>query len=498
DEPAMQALIEAASRARRAGRLVEAGRFELAAADAADRLGRADESFDRRFQAADDMSNSAPMATFAPVAESLAARAGNDRQRGRAALAMAQVHVQRGEIGEAAHHIATGLSAARAADDRRVEAELLYGDGYVHHWHRRLDAGLRSIEAAIAILDEAGLLERASEMRMSLSVVLRDVGRVREAEAVVETMTRHSHEINSPDVTAKVWSLLATLRLDTGDPDGAREAMRHALAAAIDADFSVPSWAGLAADRMHLEWQCGDYAQALRTYEEARSDRRWTPSAHLIRAQRIGAETMLELGRYDLVRTALQQIVGRVEAGVHAELLVFLELRAGIVSAPAFFGTRPREAIKRITGVRGQTLLLAYFADALPARTARALLREAIERAEAGGMRGYLAGLHAVHARVLHDAGQSPLAVDAARQALDYQQRHASVVYRPLVWLRCAQILLAACERQAAVACLGEGRRWIDRVAASLPDAYRDSFLDRNPVNRELRGLASRELAATR
>ena len=89
------------------------------------------------------------------------------------------------------------------------------------------------------------------------------------------------------------------------------------------------------------------------------------------------------------------------------------------------------------------------------------------------------------------ECGKAPLAAEAAHQALDYQQRHASVVYRPLVWLRCAKVLRATGEPEAASACLADGRRWIERIAASLPDQYRSSFLNRNPINRDLLALAS-------
>ncbi len=117
------------------------------------------------------------------------------------------------------------------------------------------------------------------------------------------------------------------------------------------------------------------------------------------------------------------------------------------------------------------------------------MLGEAIAYAEAVGMRGHLAGLHAAHAHTLLECGKTALAAEAAHRALDYLQSHASLIYRPLIWLRCAKVLRGAGELEAARACGSDGRRWIERLAGSLPDEFRSSFLVRNPINRELLGL---------
>lgn len=307
DEPASAALVEAAVRARRAGRLIEAARFELTAAAAFDRLGRADESFDRRFQAADDMSNVAPLDDYEPIAVSLEARAVGERQLGRAALAMAQVHVRRGAMDEGMQQLVVARKAAGATNDRRVEAEALFGQGVIHHWQNRFDPALLCLESAIAILDEIGKADRAAEMRQSLAALLRWLGRVREAQTAVEPATRYLLTINSPDQLGMCLRLLALLRLDTGDEPGAHEAMRQALLAAKEADFSESHWGSMVGDGMRFALASGDYPQALRIYEQARSDRRWAPSMHFVKVRTVAAEAMLDLGRHDLAGSILRE-----------------------------------------------------------------------------------------------------------------------------------------------------------------------------------------------
>ena len=55
------------------------------------------------------------------------------------------------------------------------------------------------------------------------------------------------------------------------------------------------------------------------------------------------------------------------------------------------------------------------------------------------------------------------------------------------------EILLAAGERQRASAVLGHALAWLRQIALPrVPEAFRDSFLQRNPVNRALLAAESR------
>ena len=61
------------------------------------------------------------------------------------------------------------------------------------------------------------------------------------------------------------------------------------------------------------------------------------------------------------------------------------------------------------------------------------------------------------------------------------------------LWLHCGRALAAAGDSAHAGAVLARGSAWLRATAAEqVPEPFRDSFLQRNPVNRELITLASR------
>jgi hypothetical protein len=86
--------------------------------------------------------------------------------------------------------------------------------------------------------------------------------------------------------------------------------------------------------------------------------------------------------------------------------------------------------------------------------------------------------------RALHHA-------DAALQLAEHAQ--STFLLPAEHWLHCARALLAAREQGRAAELLDAGQEWIHRTAReNVPEPFRDSFLHRNPVNRELLLLASR------
>jgi len=65
--------------------------------------------------------------------------------------------------------------------------------------------------------------------------------------------------------------------------------------------------------------------------------------------------------------------------------------------------------------------------------------------------------------------------------------------YLPELWWLAARVQLATGKKDAALQHLSLAQRWIrDRLEHDVPDEFRDSFLHRNHVNRELLTLAAR------
>ena len=81
-----------------------------------------------------------------------------------------------------------------------------------------------------------------------------------------------------------------------------------------------------------------------------------------------------------------------------------------------------------------------------------------------------------------------------AEAALDLAARCQSISLLPAeLWLHAARAFQAAGDPRRAGELVALGRDWIrDTAREHVPEAFRDSFLNRNPVNRELLALAAR------
>lgn len=85
----------------------------------------------------------------------------------------------------------------------------------------------------------------------------------------------------------------------------------------------------------------------------------------------------------------------------------------------------------------------------------------------------------------------------AALAALDLigQGRQTVALLPAALWLYCGRALLVSGDDRHANEVLAQGRDWLHKTAAEqVPEAFRDSFLNRQPVHRELLALASRRL----
>ena len=86
------------------------------------------------------------------------------------------------------------------------------------------------------------------------------------------------------------------------------------------------------------------------------------------------------------------------------------------------------------------------------------------------------------------------VAVRHATAALVLAERCQSTALLPAeLWLHCGRAFAAAGDHARAAQLVNEGRQWLHTTATEqVPEPFRDSFLQRNPVNRELLALAAR------
>jgi hypothetical protein len=137
-------------------------------------------------------------------------------------------------------------------------------------------------------------------------------------------------------------------------------------------------------------------------------------------------------------------------------------------------------------------LQIALAADDEPGPALRRL--DAL-RAEAEGI-GHLGSALAARIR----AAGVAVNVDPARarrEALGAlalaEERQTTALLPAELWLHCGRALAAAGDAAHAGEVISRGRDWLHATAAQeVPEPFRDSFLRRNPVNRELLALAAR------
>lgn len=156
------------------------------------------------------------------------------------------------------------------------------------------------------------------------------------------------------------------------------------------------------------------------------------------------------------------------------------------------------QVISRESSPYFHLVLTIQHAQTLAPREAIEALDRACEDALGREFMGQVLDTHLQRARLV-----LPLDPDLAhrhvQQALDLAGTVVSACgYRAELWLHAATVLLATGDRARAFELLREGVRWVHNTARDqVPLEFADSFLHRNPVNVQLLALASRNRVAT-
>jgi tetratricopeptide (TPR) repeat protein len=131
---------------------------------------------------------------------------------------------------------------------------------------------------------------------------------------------------------------------------------------------------------------------------------------------------------------------------------------------------------------------------ASPAPTALACASDVLRRAERAGHLGTALAARIRLAHFAFEGGDQALALNTVREALETDPAvEPNDLYRGELWLVAARIVLAAGRDGEARQMLHDAETTIRSITdESVPPEFRDSFLNRNPVNRQLLTLASR------
>ncbi len=499
DEHAAQALVAAADAARRAGRFVEAGQRSEQAARAYDRLGRDASGFEQLYRAFDDLSTTgASRSAFERLALELSGRARTDAQSAMAAIARAQVANLAGDWSAMETTLGEALVAAQRCGDHGLEAEARFGFGVLLHYRGEFAESIEQMFASVQLLDALGLDVRQAEIRGSLARLLYLVGRVAEACAELDKaipVLRHAHVLR--EVAADI-GFRALLALEVGNLAEALDLGRQSCSLLGEAEAGPHEWLTVMGDRVRVLATANRYGEALELIAAVRRDPRFESMPSQTRIIETEAAILFELGRGWQAERLLEPLAA-IDGGVvgYRGSRAVLALHGQCLQARPVAAERLDRVRELISGVPQRCRYAALAAPHLPPAAAMQLCASALELAESLGLKGHLPGLLASHANALQRAEQGDDARRCAQRAMRLLETTAPLTYRGGIWLLLHNTLAAIGDIATAREVLLQAAEWLHHTARrSVPPAFRDSFLARNAINRELLLLATRAAIA--
>jgi len=415
--------------------------------------------------------------------------------------AVTQLH--RGEMDATEQHALEGLNVLGGADKPLLRAELRRNLAAVLAWRNDTGAALRELRSVQADVERLGSPIQRFELWESLAILLGHADQCADAQELFQRAVDLAIEIGNLPGAAQVLLNLGTIMYDCGEARRAMSCLERArgVLAAVGED-AIPY------SSLHLNYglvlrALGEYGAALDHFERALTlARRQTPGwlPHVAAAK---AQTLVYLGQFARAQQELaenapgERTPPLAIARWHTvqTMLALAQGRTAGSSLSLMIEEQPRHG-RRLVRWRMQAMNLGRRENDPPG------LQEGLQLVkdvtEAGRM-GLAIHAHARVAAAARRQGQPDLARVHARAALGLlQQYEADDIYPGEV----QQIAIAALrdgssdDATEARAALKRAVGWIERTAAErVPPEYRDSFLARNPYNRELLTSATRMLA---
>ncbi len=498
--PWLQRAAEAARRALRAKEYIAFLERKSAIEESA---GQTEAAFASLMLAADEFVNvDLDSVTAHAHCDRLDRLAGTPSQRLEARLQRAHMHQQRGE-----HHLSLPIEQAALRDavrlgDARLLAECHQALGVACSMTNQAAQALQHLQACTPWINANGSDEQRSELHGNLAVLHDNLGRLDDAlphHELAFNLAHHSGKLSNASVAC---GNLACNRIDAGDLAAAERSL-------LQGQQIITMYDGFGAHLGLLQvlralslCHLGRYGDALAQAEQAVQAMRQYQPGHVDHAMlRLGA-CWWHLGQW----SRLTQLLAAVTLDEHASVSVRVQharlsdevARAGAAGSAAPAAARRVMCIELAaigTADRPDLRLplqIALAADDEPEPALRQLdaLRTDAERI------GHLGTALAARIRCAGVAA----AVDPARARREAlaalalaEERQTTALLPAELWLQCGRALAAAGDAAHAAEVISRGRDWLHATAAEqVPEPFRDSFLHRNPANRELLALASR------
>lgn len=362
--------------------------------------------------------------------------------------------IQAGRLEEAVHVTLRALALAETSGDDGMVATCAATVGAALDWAGRfaeaLPHHLRAFEQRKRLSDPVQVVSSA----INLASNRIEVGRLNEAKAYFDQVERMraAHDLDLADQWPAALAQRARLLLDLGHYNDALRGLEDAHALF---ERRMPAWLIAVENMVTTLWmRLGQRARALQWSRQALARLDGAPPSYAARALQIASQLDAESGVKERLALAESVLAGgstRVQRQIDLQRSLHLAPEEGYALA-----LRVRDAA-RADGVGGIVL------DA-EVRAAQAALR-------AGG--DELAAAHAQAALLM------------------FEEVEPFDLYRAEIWLVASRALRSTHPTLAA-SVVEQARAWIGQTARErVPAEFRDSFMHRNPVNRELLTLTA-------
>jgi DNA-binding SARP family transcriptional activator len=497
DEPrALDALLRAARQARAALRKREEVEFLQRAAELAERLGRKAVAFDCMSSVYDALM----IADRTPLDDAFFARldrlADNPDQRLRALIHRADIAKSTGRYAEGAALAEAAGEMARGLGRPQQEVEALRAAAACAAWSGDPQRAVRLLRPALPwILEHAQGAERQSFFN-DLAVCLDNAEQPLEAQQYHRRALESSLEQGRLDQASIACGNLTFSLKNVGRLRAALDNVQQARRYALGFDEARGTTYPLDLMTLALLRDLGRYGEAVRAAEVALQTSAGQDPLGVTAAHLHVAALWLHLGQAARAQQALAAAQARPVAPHQrarlAQLTGQLQQCLGESASAAF---EQALADAPLTGrTAPQSMIALDHAFTLPAAAALAACEQVMQRCDSLGLAGVALAARVRGALFAVRAGAPERASALTRQALDTPADiDADDLYRGERWRNAVLAFEAAGSIEEARAAARSGRDWVRRVVdEQVPAVFRDSFLHRNPVNRELLALAAR------
>ena len=469
------------------------------AADAFDKAGAPDRAFDSRCESMHALIVVHGVTHANRVIDGLLGAAQSDHQRAAALTARATAALM------AADHeagIAAALQAVQLA--RRLDspwpgfqAGRLHAVGLAQAG--RSTEALAVIEPYRALIERDGTAEQRGQFWADYAYVLNTARRLRDTAHALQMAIDNAHATGDLSEQATLTSNLATVRGNLGQVPEALALAHRSLA--LKEQLGATDGPEGAVVATYVGLYCGmvgRYGEALQQLDAALAcfvrDKQvvWIAVASNHKAQ-----ILIDLGQFARARQTLDYApppIDHVRARGAA-------LAARVEQALGHSGRKQLStALAALTPAADPHIRMHVMLDAAEGDDPLATVQrcdEVLQMALALEFAGVAMKARLLRAHALRRAGQVEAAAAVMRELVPQLEAvQPADLYLGQAWWLAAQVFEASGDGDHALMALAQGAQWVRRVALpQVPDAYRDSFLQRNPSNRALLAAADRRLA---